>query len=156
MTPEERHPFPTDHLVPSNPASIQHSTPKFWSTVWANLLYQILPFLGISQVFSEWHRRSGCWHYRGPQLQREVQGGPGWGREEGGRRGQQWTAMVCKTLIWLSGHLVWLTLTYILTLFWDTSLTEMFSVLFFLKLTDKHMFLFSLLNFWGFVRDLTN
>lgn len=31
--------------------------------------------------------------------------------------GQQQTAVVCKTLIWSSGHLVWLTLIYILTLF---------------------------------------
>lgn len=111
---------PTDHLVPSNPVSIRHSMPKFWSS---------LGKLSIPNPSLPWHQPGFQWLAQEVwmlALQRPTAAkGSAVGtrvrrkREEGKGLlpGTEWTAMVCKNLIRPSGHLLWLTLTYILTLF---------------------------------------
>lgn len=45
MPPEERPPFPNDHLVPSNPASIQHSVPELLGQTFCTK-----PFLSLAST----------------------------------------------------------------------------------------------------------
>ena len=84
-------------------------------------------------------------------------------RKRRGRKGRdyclgpQWTAMACKILIWSSGHRVWATLTYILTVFLRyITFRNVFCALLSKNDRQLYMFLFFHLYFRGFMRGLTN
>lgn len=99
---------PTDHLVPPNSASIQHSMPKLWSS---------LGKLSIPNPSLPWHQLGFQWLAQEVwmlALQRPT--AAKWSavrtrvrrkREEGKGLlpGTEWTAMVCKNLIWPSSHI---------------------------------------------------